>query len=209
MKTKLIVGLILSAFSLSVLADQPKLLEEVKDKMDLPFIEFGKDWLATTKLNKAFQFIGAITGTSNTMMSHDGPYQIRREFTGLSAAIVEDSFITFGEYCKYNKLKLVRFKTDAYCVDSNDDAQARANIITQYGAYNSRDTFYLLQSKGYAKKAYQDLKNIQPGETIKTIYGTGMVLDMKPNNLIQIQFNDGRTRWLRIDEVLDKPKYQY
>lgn len=208
MKCKVTIAITLSLFSLSAMADGPKLLEDVKDKLTLPYIEFAKEWMKTSTVNKTFQVLSALTGSSNAIYSYEGKNQITRSFTATSENQFDYAFLVFAEYCKANSLTFKHYKTDAYCVDSSDRAQTRmkqqmriTNGRDRIGAYQVREISFLHQSQQLANSRYQALKAIEPGNNVATDYGAAMVLERKENGLVQIQLENGAARWIRIDEI--------
>ena len=120
MRYKATIAIILSFSSFSAIADGPKILEEVKDKLNLPYIEFAKAWMKTSVVKnlsvpKCFDW-----GSSNAIYSYEGKNQITRSFTATSENQFDYAFLVFAEYCKANGLTFKHYKTDAYCVDSSD-----------------------------------------------------------------------------------------
>lgn len=208
MKCKAAIALTLSLFSFSALADGPKMLEDVKDKLHLPYIEFAKEWMKTSTVNKTFQFLDALVGSSSAIYSYEGKNQITRTFTVSSENQLDYAFLVFAEYCKANGLTFKHYKTDAYCVNTSDHAQARmkqqmrvTNGRDRIGSYQVREVSFLHQSQQLADNRYQALKTIEPGNNVATDYGSAMILERKDNGLVQIQLLNGATRWIRIDEI--------
>ena len=208
MKCKAAIALTLSLFSFSAMADGPKMLEDVKDKLHLPYIEFAKEWMKTSTVNKTFQFLDALVGSSSAIYSYEGKNQITRTFTVSSENQLDYAFLVFAEYCKANGLTFKHYKTDAYCVNTSDRAQARMKQLMRVtrgrdaiGGYQVREVSFLHQSQQLADNRYQALKAIEPGNSVATDYGPAMILEHKDNGLVQIQLLNGATRWIRIDEI--------
>ena len=208
MKYKAAIALSFSLFSLSAMADGPKQLEDVKDKFNLPYIEFAKEWMKTSAMNKTFQLLDALTGSGGAIFSREGESEITRTFTASSENQFDYAFLVFSEYCKANGLIFKNYKTDAYCVDSSDRAQARMKQLMKVtrgrdamGGYQVREVSFLHQSHQVANSRYQALKGIAPGNNMATDYGPAMILERKDNGLVQIQLLNGATRWVRMDEI--------
>ena len=208
MKCKATIALTLSLFSFSAMADGPKMLEDVKDKLHFPYIEFAKEWMKTSAMNKTFQLLDVLTGSGGAIFSRESENEITRTFTASSENQFDYAFSVFAEYCKANGLTFKHYKTDAYCVNSSDRAQARMKQLMRVtrgrdaiGGYQVREVSFLHQSQQLADNRYQALKAIEPGNNVATDYGSAMILERKDNGLVQIQLLNGATRWIRIDEI--------
>ena len=208
MKCKATIALTLSLFSFSAMADGPKMLEEVRDKLNLPYIEFAKEWMKTSAMNKTFQLLDVLTGSGGAIFSRESENEITRTFTASSENQFDYAFSVFAEYCKANGFTFKHYKTDAYCVNTSDRAQARMKQLMRVtrgrdaiGGYQVREVSFLHQSQQLADNRYQALKTIEPGNNVATDYGSAMILERKDNGLVQIQLLNGATRWIRIDEI--------
>lgn len=208
MKCKAAIALTLSLFSFSAMADGPKMLEDVKDKLHLPYIEFAKEWMKTSAMNKTFQLLDVLTGSGDAIFSRESENEITRTFTASSENQFDYAFSVFAEYCKANGFTFKHYKTDAYCVNTSDRAQARMKQLMRVtrgrdaiGGYQVREVSFLHQSQQLADNRYQALKTIEPGNNVATDYGSAMILERKDNGLVQIQLLNGATRWIRIDEI--------
>lgn len=84
MKCKAAIALSLSLFSFSAMADGPKMLEDVKDKLHFPYIEFAKEWMKTSAMNKTFQLLDVLTGSGGAIFSRENENEITRTFTAYS-----------------------------------------------------------------------------------------------------------------------------
>ena len=58
-------------------------------------------------------------------------------------------------------------------------------------------------SEGYTgEQTYQSkVKDVQPGKTISTSYGSALVLEKDQNGLIKIQPDRGGERWITSDSI--------
>ena len=84
MKCKATIALTLSLFSFSAMADGPKMFDEVRDKLNLPYIEFAKEWMKTSAMNKTFQLLDVLTGSGGAIFSRENENEITRTFTAAS-----------------------------------------------------------------------------------------------------------------------------
>ncbi|TDR27778.1 hypothetical protein [Hydromonas duriensis] len=195
-KPFLIASLLLGSMASNVAHADILKLEQAKESFDKPYIEFAKDWMKESVVEKGFGILGAMIGMNALNLNYDDQIKRTFEYPGRDAA--DRAMTTFTAYCEHYTGQVVRMKDEAYCLN-NDTVRA---YMTWYFQTEPHDKIAFMHKDGKSAQArYNHITHLSPGDTIKTKYGTGLVVETKSGGLINFQPVNGPTRWITASDI--------
>ena len=205
--TKMLFASILLSTSIITQADAPQSLESVKQYMNEEYISFAKNWMKLDGFNKTLGVINVFTGAGGTYS--DKSDEIRRTYSLRSGDLIQPAIQTFSAFCtNVPTRKVLKFKSEIFCINDSNIAIARMKWTiddrrqVDPSTLATNQVIFTHQNRQLANNAYKLLSSYAPGDTVKTKYGQGMVIDRKDNGLIQVQLPRGEMRWITTDDIV-------
>lgn len=200
---KILVATSLMLISATSQADAPQRLEELTSKMNQDYISFAKEWMKLDGFNKTMGFIGMLSGSGTYK---DYSEEIIRTFSQRSGDVIKPAINVFTAYCKNVPSRtVIRQQNQVFCINDKDVAVARMqwriDDRTQNDVLAANQVIFTHQGQQVANNAYQILSSFQPGDTVNTSYGEGVLIEKRENGLMQVQLVRGGTRWITSNDV--------
>lgn len=184
----------------SIASADVQTLEQVKQDFDKPYIEFVKVWMKTSSVNKALNFISM--GIGAKPITVDGKYEVSRTYDYPTKSASDDAVTTFTAYCNSKSGIVEKIRNEVFCLKDGNAFTHMAWELGTEGVSSPHPVITFVHNvDGIARNKYNQLTQLKTGDSIKTKYGEGLVIERKDGNVIYFQPAKGPARWITTDDI--------